>query len=84
MTYRGHVQDGVVLPEDGARLPVGAEVEVALGERPIRHTLLCIMAIGPFAVGGSRALPAEPGSKADGATRDCLLWSVRGPRLSHR
>jgi hypothetical protein len=34
MTYKGRVQNGVILVEDGVRLPEGAEVHVELADVP--------------------------------------------------
>ncbi|MBI4559686.1 MAG: hypothetical protein HY706_19020 [Candidatus Hydrogenedentes bacterium] len=34
MTYRGHVRNGVVVPDEPVQLPDGAEVEIAVIKRP--------------------------------------------------
>jgi hypothetical protein len=34
MTYKGRVQNGVILVEDGVRLPEGAEVHVEVADVP--------------------------------------------------
>ncbi|MCG3199024.1 MAG: hypothetical protein GHCLOJNM_03532 [bacterium] len=36
MTYRGHVENGVVILDEPAELPEGTEVEIAAVEAPVK------------------------------------------------
>lgn len=39
MTYRGHIENGVAVLDDDAKLPEGTEVVIALAELPVGATL---------------------------------------------
>jgi hypothetical protein len=62
MTFQGHVKNGVVLLDNGAKLPEGAEVRVELAPPP--HTPVAeeiptlFESLAPF-IGKAEGLPAD-------------------------